>query len=117
MRTNWLLKPTLCCLPILFPHTSHAQEHTRLGLPEGAVARLGKGPLATGYQLVAFSPDGTRLAVAGRVGTWLYDAETMAKVTLLPGQTLRSSVAFSPDGTTLATVRRDTTVLKVVLLE
>lgn len=68
MRTNWLLKPTLCCLPILFPHTSHAQEHTRLGLPEGAVARLGKGPLATGYQLVAFSPDGTRLAVAGRVG-------------------------------------------------
>ena len=82
--------------PTLFFNT----EHTRMGLPEGALARVGKGPISGG---VAYSPDGTRLAVASGIGTWLYDAATGAEVALFTGHAdpVRS-VAFSPDGTTLA---------------
>ena len=36
-----------------------AQDNTEVGLPDGAIARLGKG----GINLMRFSPDGTRLAV------------------------------------------------------
>ena len=41
---------------------SPAQDNTKVGLPEGAIARLGKG----GINLRRFSPDGTRLAVGNR---------------------------------------------------
>ena len=49
--------------------TSFAQDNTKVGLPEGAIARLGKG----GINFMRFSPDGTRLAVGTDVGVWLYD--------------------------------------------
>ena len=76
-------------------------------MPEGALARLGKGRISE----VAYSPDGTRLAVAGNIGTWLYDAATGAEVALLTGHTnYVRSVSFSPDGTTLASGGSDGTV-------
>ena len=46
-----------------------AQDNTKVGLPEGAIARLGKG----GINIMRFSPDGTRLAVGTDIGVWLYD--------------------------------------------
>ena len=55
---------------LLLPNVS-AQDYTTWSLPDGAAARLGKGWL-TGN--LAFSPDGNRLAVAGLIGIWLYDA-------------------------------------------
>ena len=56
----------LSLIPIL---TIFAQDNTQVGLPEGAIARLGKG----GINIMRFSPDGTHLAVGTDVGLWLYD--------------------------------------------
>ena len=90
------------------PHASAEYEpHTQWGLPEGAKARLGKGYLGE----IAYSPDGTRLAVASSIGIWLYDAQTGQEVALLTRHTKGvSSVAFSPEGWTLASGSYDYTV-------
>ena len=79
--------------------TSFAQDNTRVGLPEGAIARLGKG----GINLMRFSPDGTRLAVGTDVGVWLYDVpsgEETALFTEHSGQV--NALAFSKDEKMLA---------------
>ena len=57
----------------LFSLNTFAQDYTRWGLPEGAKARLGKGWL---FGNIAYSPDGTRLAVCSSIGIWLYDTTT-----------------------------------------
>ena len=53
---------------------------------------------------MAFHPDGTRLATAGRDrAVWLWDLARGEEVVRLPGHTSYVwSLAFSPDGTTLA---------------
>ena len=96
---------------VLLVPASRAEDPTRWGLPEGALARLGKGSLSRGAG-VAFSPDGTRLAVTGSIGIWLYDARTGDEVALLTGHKLHpvTSVSFSPDGQTLAGGSVDGTV-------
>ena len=76
-----------------------AQDNTKVGLPEGAIARLGKG----GINIMRFSPDGTRLAVGTDIGVWLYDVPDGKETALLtehPGQV--NALAFSTDGKTLA---------------
>ena len=60
------------------------QDYTQLSLPEGAKARLGKGWINE----IAYSPDGTRLAVAGGIGIWLYDTATYQELALLTGHTV-----------------------------
>ena len=85
---------------IFLPHTV-AEDATRLGLPEEAVARIGKGKIDE----ITYSPDGSLLAVASSIGTWLYDTQTGEALDLLTGHTHLDgvmSVAFSPDGQTLA---------------
>ena len=75
--------------------------YTTWNLPEGAIARLGKG----GINQVTYSPDGTRLAVAGPAGILLYDTQTYQEVSLFTDTghgTVGFSVSFSPDGKTLA---------------
>ena len=77
-----------------------AQNPTRWSLPEGAIARFGKGP-ATGT--IAFSPNGTQFAVGWKTGIWLYDAETYKETALFTMETGEiRAFAFSPDGKTLA---------------
>ena len=76
-----------------------------MNLPDGAIARLGKGGVSYDDQGIAFSPDGSRLAVATSMGVWLYDAETFDELALLTGhKEAVTAVAFSPDGTKLASV-------------
>ena len=87
---------------VLFVQESHAQDYTRLSLPDGAIARLGKGYLGGSDRAVAFSPDGQRLAVASSIGVYLYDVATSRALALLPSAQNVNSVAFSPDGTLLA---------------
>ena len=64
---------TLLMLFALFSLSSFAQDYTQWGLPEGAKTRLGKGHI-TGN--IAYSPDGTRLAMASSIGIWIYDTHT-----------------------------------------
>ena len=70
-------------------------------LPPGAVARLEKG----GISDVAVSPDENLIAIASRLGVWLYDAHTKDFVSLIAveGTGLLSKVVFSPDGTRIVT--------------
>ena len=93
---------------LYFFSNAQAQDYTRWGLPEGAKARLGKGRIFE----IAYSPDGTRLAVASAAGIWLYNPHTGAEVALLTGHTDGvASIAFSPGGRTLASGSHDHTVL------
>ena len=108
---------TLLLASVSFPPGSHAQDHARWGLPAGAVLRLGKGLTGGGDRAVAYSPDGTRLAVAGNLGVWLYDVDTGAEVALLTGHAAPvRSVAFAPDGKTLAGASADHTVRLLSLI-
>lgn len=73
-------------------------------LPEGAIARFGKGYIFH----FAYSPDGTKLAVASTIGVWLYDTETYKELKLFTGNTdYLNFVNFSPDGGTLIQVFYD----------
>jgi WD40 repeat protein len=78
-----------------------------LALPEGAVARLGKGIVNE----IAFSPDGKILAIASSIGVWLYDVKTFVEIGLLETEEFVRSVAFSPDGSSLASGSGDGTII------
>ena len=83
-----------------------AQEYATWGLPEGARMRIGRGAMGE----LAYSPDGTRLAIASSIGIWLYDTETLKEVDLLTEHTGEvTSVAYSPDGSMLASGSEDMT--------
>ena len=77
----------------------YAEDTSRLGLPDGAKARLRKGYI---YD-IKYSPVGSRLAAASSNGVWLYDSVTGDTVTLTrDGKRFNArGVAFSADGRTL----------------
>ena len=79
---------------------NYPRENT-ICLPPGAVARFEKG----GISDVAVSPDENLIAIASRLGVWLYDAHTKDFVSLIgvEGTGLLSKIVFSPDGTRIAT--------------
>lgn len=58
-------------------------------LPEGAKARLGKGQING----IAYSPDGTRLAVSSTTGIWIYDTQSGHELDLFIGN---SGYKFNP---------------------
>ena len=81
------------------PHTA-ADDLTQWGLPEGAVARLGKGIVRE----IAYSPDGTHLAVASSIGIWMYDGQTLEVNSFT---TEYSRLWFSPDWRTRVSSKYD----------
>ncbi len=102
---------TIICLILVaflvlfsFTLTTFTQEYTKWGLPEGAKVRLGKGDI----RKIAYSPDGTRLAVASGAGIWIYNSQTGEELNLLMGHTnykdIATKISFSPDGLLLASV-------------
>ena len=98
---------TSLALLLIFSQSAFTQEDMKNYLPEGAKARIGKGYV---YDM-AFSPDNTQLAVASKIGIWLYDTETGEPVRLLAGHTSYvGCVDFSPDGGTLASGGYDKTL-------
>ena len=98
MKTIRLLIITLL-LTAGIPLISFAQDNTKAGLPEGAIARLGKG----GINIMRFSPDGTRLVVGTDVGVWVYDVPDGKETALFTEHTGQvNALAFSQDGKTFA---------------
>ena len=93
-RTLFTILLILLFVSTIYLPLSNAQDTQTWGLPDGAKARLGKGWISD----IAYSPDGTRLAVASSIGIWIYDTETFAEVALLTGHTgYVNALAYSPD--------------------
>ena len=108
-RTLFTLVLMFTLVSTLYLPITFAQDYTQLSLPEGAKARLGKGTISGN---IAYSPDGTQLAVESSIGIWIYSAETGEELDLLMGHTDEvRSVAFNPNGQTLASGSSNGTVL------
>ena len=93
---------TLMFMTFTFVPHSVAQDSPQWHLPEGIIARLGKGSPTD----VKYSPDGTHLAVATEIGIWIYDAHTSEELDLLTDDEIGTwegvaGIAYSPDGRTL----------------
>ncbi|MBL8044914.1 MAG: tetratricopeptide repeat protein [Anaerolineales bacterium] len=71
------------------------------------LARLGKGTISQ----AAYSPDGRLLAVAGSLGIYLYDAQTLEELSLTE-TSFRDSLAWAPDGQTLVSASSNETVIQ-----
>ena len=73
---------------------------TTWALPEGAIARLGRGSVRD----VAFSPDGQYFAVASAIGLWLYERPTLSPIALWDTERgMTNSVTFSPNSQRIIT--------------
>ena len=95
MRTVFSLVIVLLAGSTFNVTMSDAQDFSRWDLPEGAEARLGKGVIKS----IAYSPDGSQLAVGTSTGIWIYDAATGEELSLLGGHTgVVTSIAYSRDG-------------------
>lgn len=99
MRTKYLLFIIVLLIVVILP-TGFCQDNTQVGLPEDAIARLGKG----GINVIRFSPDGTHLVVGTDIGVWLYDVEHGKEKARHIGQIGQTqALAFLQDRNLLAT--------------
>ena len=98
MKNKYLLFIIGLLIVVILP-IGFCRGNTQVGLPEGAIARLGKG----GINVLCFSPDGSRLAVGSDIGVRLYDINTKEEIDL-PNRVLGqiNAIAFSNDSRILA---------------
>ena len=76
---------------------------TTWALPEGAIARFGKGFREQRDSEVALSPNYTYFAVGTRIGLWWYEMSSRLPIALWETERgLISAVNFSPDGKWIA---------------
>ena len=90
-------------------------EGTTWALPEGAIARLGKGiVLSGGGPKLALPPGGGYFAVQTRIGLWWYEMSSKSPIALWETKRgLIASADFSPDGEWIAIANWDG-ILKVM---
>ena len=88
---------------------------TTWALPEGAIARLGKGVASSGPEpRPALPPNGAYFAVQTRIGLWWYEMSSKSPIALWETERgLIASADFSPDGEWIAIANWDG-VLKVM---
>ena len=88
---------------------------TTWALPEGAIARLGKGIASSGPgPKLALPPGGVYFAVQARIGLWWYEMSSKSPIALWETQRgLIASADFSPDGKWIAIANWDS-ILKVM---
>ncbi|RKU16692.1 hypothetical protein C6503_11805, partial [Candidatus Poribacteria bacterium] len=113
LRTKKIYEKTFICIlsliliSIIISQTGFSQGTSQWSVPEGAIARLGKGKING----ITYSSDGTRLAIASSIGVWNYNVHTGEELPLLTEYIgFVTSVAFSPDGSTLASADEDGTI-------
>ena len=88
----------------------NGDDVTTWALPEGTIARLGRGREPD----IVFSPDGQYLAIGNSLGLWLYNLETLSPVALWETERgMVGRVAFSPNGKWIAASNSDQ-ILKVL---
>ena len=96
----------------LFP--IYAQNIVEKALPDGAIARFGKG----GINTLHFSPDGSLLAIGTNIGVWLYNMDDGEEISLLTTQDRQiNTLAFSQDGKYLASAGENNSVIHIWNLE
>ena len=82
-------------------------DATTWALPEGAIARLGRGPCTS----FAISPDRKYLAVGTLIGVWWYELSTLSPVALWETERgVISALDFSPNGKRLVVGNLDGTI-------
>ncbi len=98
MKTKHLLYILLLSFSVIIIPV-FAQAKILRELPDGAIARLGKG----GINVIQFSPDGSHLAVGTDIGVRLYNVTTKEEISL-PNRIVAqiNTIAFSKDGRILA---------------
>ena len=109
MKTTLIFFSALLCYVIGLPigFTQETIENPQWHLPEGAIARLGKGTVND----ITYAPDGTQFTIVSSIGMWVYDVQTGEPIDLFTGHTdIVSSAAYSPDGSTLASGSWDNTL-------
>ncbi len=87
-----LLVLLLSILTTLFLPLCFAENYTQMGLPENAIARLGKGRI----KHMLYSPNGDTLAVVTSIGIWLYDTKTYQELNLLP-ISMHKNIIIAPE--------------------
>ena len=86
------------------------QDPTTWALPDGAIARLGRGREPD----ISFSPDGKYIGIGTSLGLWLYECETLAPTALWEtARGMVGKIAFSPNGKWIAASNSDK-MLKVL---
>ncbi len=76
---------------------------TTWALPEGSLARLGKGYYQQRESEVGISPDGTYFVIGTRMGLWWYKMSSRSPIALWETERgLISAVNFSSDGKLIA---------------
>jgi len=76
---------------------------TTWALPEGALARLGKGYYQQREGEIGISPDGTHFVIGTRMGLWWHEMSSRSPIALWETERgLISAVNFSPDGKWIA---------------
>ena len=81
------------------PFNPNDSDVAKWALPEGAIARLGRGSVRD----MAFSPDGQYFAVGTSIGLWLYELPTLSPIALWDTERgMTDDVTFSPDSRWIA---------------
>lgn len=88
-------------------HNDSIDDTMQWNLPKDAMARFGKG----GIRDILYTPDGSTLVVAGKIGLWLYDTSTYKAIDMIPSESTEfNCLAYSTDGNFFAAGDRKGTI-------